>query len=534
MAAVQLDSGLLVGFLFLATCLVVAVRSYLRSGGADGGRGGAAIPSPQALPVIGNLHQLGSGRHHRTLRELARRHGPLFQLRLGSVRALVVSSASMAESVLRHQDHVFCGRPQQHTARGTLYDCRDVAFSPYGERWRRLRRVAVVHLLSARRVDSFRALREEEVASFVNRIRAASVRGCGGGGVVNLTELIVGLTNAVVSRAAFGKELGGVEPAKVRETMGELADLLETIAVSDVFPWLRWVDWATGLDARTKRTAAKLDEVLEMALRDHEQNRGDGGGGGGDDARDLMDDLLSIANDGGGGDHGYKLDRIDVKGLILDMFTAGTDTIYKSIEWTMAELIKNPAEMAKVQAEVRHVVAAAHGEGDEDVVVVAVKEEQLGKMTLLRAAMKEAMRLHPPVPLLIPRESIQDTELHGHRVAAGTRVMINAWAIGRDEAVWENAGVFRPERFVDGGGDAAGVEYYGGGDFRFIPFGAGRRGCPGVAFGTRLAELAVANMVCHFEWELPNGHDIDSFEVVESSGLSPGLINPLVLAAKPL
>uniref|UniRef100_A0A0E0HGW9 Cytochrome P450 n=1 Tax=Oryza nivara TaxID=4536 RepID=A0A0E0HGW9_ORYNI len=521
MAAVQLDSGLLVGFLFLATCLAVAIRSYLRSGGA-------AIPSPPALPVIGNLHQLGRGRHHRALRELARRHGPLFQLRLGSVRALVVSSAPMAEAVLRHQDHVFCGRPQQRTARGTLYGCRDVAFSPYGERWRRLRRVAVVRLLSARRVDSFRALREEEVASFVNRIRAAS-----GGGVVNLTELIVGLTHAVVSRAAFGKKLGGVDPAKVRETIGELADLLETIAVSDMFPRLRWVDWATGLDARTKRTAAKLDEVLEMALRDHEQSRGDDddGGGGDGEPRDLMDDLLSMANDGGG-DHGHKLDRIDVKGLILDMFIAGTDTIYKSIEWTMAELIKNPAEMAKVQAEVRHVAAAAHGDEDEDTVAV-VREEQLGKMTLLRAAMKEAMRLHPPVPLLIPREAIQDTVPHGHRVAAGTRVMINAWAIGRDEAAWEGAAEFRPGRFA-GGGDAAGVEYYGGGDFRFVPFGAGRRGCPGVAFGTRLAELAVANMACWFEWELPDGQDVESFEVVESSGLSPGLINPLVLAAKPL
>ncbi|EEE65491.1 hypothetical protein OsJ_20914 [Oryza sativa Japonica Group] len=306
MAAVQLDSGLLIGFLFLATCLVVAVRSYLRSGGADGGRGGAAITSPPALPVIGNLHQLGRGRHHRALRELARRHGPLFQLRLGSVRALVVSSAPMAEAVLRHQDHV-----------------------PYGERWRLLRRVAVVRLLSARRVDSFRALREEEVASFVNRIRAASG---GGGGVVNLTELIVGLTHAVVSRAAFGKKLGGVEPAKVRETVGELADLLGTIAVSDMFPRLRWVDWATGLDARTKRTAAKLDEVLEMVLRDHEPSRGDDDDDDGDgEARDLMDDLLSMAN--GGDDHGYKLDRIDVKGLlILDMFAAGTDTVYKSIE----------------------------------------------------------------------------------------------------------------------------------------------------------------------------------------------------------
>uniref|UniRef100_J3M8V3 Cytochrome P450 n=1 Tax=Oryza brachyantha TaxID=4533 RepID=J3M8V3_ORYBR len=518
MAGVQLGPGILVCLLFLVTCLVAAVWSYLRpSGGADGGRA-AVIPSPPALPFIGNLHQLGKGRHHRTLHELARRHGPLFQLRLGSVRALVVSSAPVAEAVLRNKDHVFCGRPQQRTARGTLYDCRDVAFSPYGERWGR----------RARRVDSFRALREEEVASFVGRIRAAS------GGVVNVTELVVGLTNTVVSRAAFGKKLGGLDPAKVRETVGELANLLETIAVSDVFPRLRWVDWASGLDARMKRTAAKLDEVLEMALRDHEQSLGNDDG----EARDLMDDLLHIVNDdgGGGGGHGYKLDMIDVKGFILDMFVAGTDTIYKSIEWTMAELIKNPSEMAKVQAEVRH-VARTHGVGGDNAVAV-VHEEQLGKMALLRAAMKEAMRLHPPVPLLIPRESVQDTELHGYHIPAKTRVMINAWAIGRDEAAWENAGEFRPERFVSGGGgDGAGVDYQGGKDhcdFRFIPFGAGRRGCPGVAFGTRLAELVLANIVCHFDWELADGQDVGTFEVVESSGLSPGLVNPLVLAAKPL
>ncbi|EAZ36573.1 hypothetical protein OsJ_20913 [Oryza sativa Japonica Group] len=138
-------------------------------------------------------------------------------------------------------------------------------------------------------------------------------------------------------------------------------------------------------------------------------------------------------------------------------------------------------------------------------------------MTLLRAAMKEAMRLHPPLPLLIPREAIQDTVLHGHRVAAGTRVMINAWAIGRDEAAWEDAGEFRPGRFADGG-DNAGVEYYGGGgDFRFMPFGAGRRGCPGMAFATRLAELVVANMACWFEWELPDGQDVQSFEPSRSS-----------------
>uniref|UniRef100_A0A0D9WIM8 Cytochrome P450 n=1 Tax=Leersia perrieri TaxID=77586 RepID=A0A0D9WIM8_9ORYZ len=523
-------ANMLVCLLFLASCLLAAVWTFRSS---DGGGGVKQIPSPPALPFIGNLHQLGKGRLHRTLHDLARRHGggELLRLRLGPSSALVVvSSAPTAEAVLRHQDHVFCGRPQQRTAMGALYGCRDVAFSPYGERWRRLRRVAASRLLAPRRVDSFRALREHEVASLLLRVAHDAARGGDG---VDVSALVVRMTNAVVSRAAFGRRLGGVDAGEARETIAELADLLETIAASDVFPWLgRVVDWATGLDARTKRTARKLDEVLEMALRDHERSRGDDGDG---EARDFMDDLLSIVNDDdGGGEHGYKLDRIDVKGLILDMFIAGTDTIYKTIEWTMAELIKNPAEMAKVQAEVRHVARAQGntGEGDD---AIFVKEDQLGKMTLLRAAIKEAMRLHPPVPLLVPRESIQDTVLHGYHVPAGTRVMINAWAIGRDAATWENAGEFRPERFVHG--DAAGVEYYGGKDchdFRFIPFGAGRRGCPGVAFGTRLVEFALANMVCRFDWELPDGQDLESFEVVESTGLSPGLVNPLVLVAKPL
>ncbi|KAL5230042.1 hypothetical protein ABZP36_028818 [Zizania latifolia] len=527
MACVHLDDyGMLISLLFLAACLVATVRSFRSSGGERGGRGGKAIPSPPALPVIGNLHQLGKGRFHRTLQELSRRHGPLFLLRLGAVRVLVVSSATMAEAVLKAQDHVFCSRPQQHTARGTLYDCRDVAFSPYGERWRQLRRVAAVHLLSVKRVDSFRALREEEVASILDRIRAASCGEHRGGGI-NVSELIVSLTNTVVSRATLGRKLGGVEPGKIRETMIEFTNLLETIAVSDVFPRLGWVDWATGLDARVKRTASKLDDIAEKALREHEKSRGHEG----EEARDLMDDLLSIVNDDGGG-HGYKLDRIDIKAFTLDMFIAGTDTIYKAIEWTMAELIKNPTEMAKVQAEVRQVAGAEGGRA-----IAVVPEEKLGKMTLLQAAMKEALRLHPSLPLLIPREAIRDTELHGYHIPAKTRVMINAWAIGRDGEAWEDAGEFRPERFVvhEGAAGAGDDHCYGDTDFRFIPFGAGRRGCPGVAFGTRLAELALANMVYHFDWALPDGQDLDSFQLVEAtSGLSPGLMNALVLAAKPL
>jgi cytochrome P450 len=262
----------------------------------------------------------------------------------------VVSSPSLADAVLRTQDHIFCSRPQPHTARGTLYGCRDMAFATYGERWRQLRRIAVVHLLSAKRVDSFRSLRLEEAAGFVERIRAASARE--EGSAVNVTELIISLTNTVVSRAAFGNRLGGLEPAMVRGMMKELTELLGAIAVGDVLPWLRWVDWATGLDARVKKTAAELDGMVERTLAEHEANRGNEDNR---EAGDLLDSLLSIFKDD---DQGFTLDRIDVKALILvirsrtslspetmgvrvdtidplqNMFIGGMDMIYKAIEWT--------------------------------------------------------------------------------------------------------------------------------------------------------------------------------------------------------
>jgi cytochrome P450 len=172
-----------------------------------------------------------------------------------------------------------------------------------------------VHLLSVKRVDSLRALRAEEVASLVARIRAASAmdmedqsgstrRG------INVSELIVSLTYTVVSKAVFGNKLGGMDPKSLRAMMKEESDLLETVAVSDMFPRLQWVDWAMGLDASIKRTASKLDGVLERTLQAHENSSENNG-----EAGDLLDDLLSVVKKEGG--EGFMLDRVDVKGLVL-------------------------------------------------------------------------------------------------------------------------------------------------------------------------------------------------------------------------
>lgn len=199
------------------------------------------------------------------------------------------------------------------------------------------------------------------------------------------------------------------------------------------------------------------------------------------------------------------------------MFAAGTDTTYTVLEWAMSELLKHPEVMKKLQNEVREKA------GEKEY----INEDDLEKMLYLKAVMKETLRLHPPIPLLVPRESTQDIKLKSYQIKARTRVMINAWAIGRDPEVWEDAEEFRPERFLNNPID------FKGHDFMLIPFGAGRRGCPGVLFAMAVSEMAIANVAGKFKWTLPGGVDNKDLDMTEVSGLSIHRKFPLIAMASP-
>lgn len=182
----------------------------------------------------------------------------------------------------------------------------------------------------------------------------------------------------------------------------------------------------------------------------------------------------------------------------------------------MSELIRNPAAMKTLQNEVRE--AGKQGK---------IKEEDLDKMVYLKAVIKESLRLHPPVPLLLPHESTQDTEVMGFDIVSGTCVVINAWAIGRDPWLWENPEEFRPERFLDTSID------FRGHHFELIPFGAGRRGCPGIAFATCVLELALAKLVNNFDFGLPNGGSGVDLDMTEASGITIHRKSPLFVLITP-
>uniref|UniRef100_A0A0D9ZY21 Cytochrome P450 n=1 Tax=Oryza glumipatula TaxID=40148 RepID=A0A0D9ZY21_9ORYZ len=504
-----------------------------KKSGGGGGDGPRLPPSPAGcLPLLGHLHQLGP-LPHVALRSMAAAHGPVLRLRLGRVPTVVVSSAAAAEEVLRARDAAFSSRPRSAMAERILYG-RDIAFAPYGEYWRQARRVCVVHLLSAQRVSSFRRVREEEAAALADAVRAA---GRGGGRAFDLSGLIVAYASAVVSRAAFGDEsargmYGGADGGRaVRKAFSDFSHLFGTKPVSDYLPWLGWVDTLRGRERKARRTFEALDGVLDKVIDDHRRRRDSGRRQTGDaDAghRDFVDVLLDVNEmDNEAGIH---LDAIEIKAIIMDMFVAGSDATSKPMEWAMAELVSHPRHMRRLQDEIRAVVGGGR-----------VTEDHVDKLPYLRAALKEALRLHAPLPLLVARETVADTEIMGYHVAARTRVVINGWAIGRDTAVWgETAEEFMPERFLAGGngGGAAAADYKVQG-FEMLPFGGGRRGCPGVTFGMATVEMAVASLLYHFDWEAAaadgeGGREgTPLLDMSETSGITMGLKHGLPLVAKP-
>ncbi|PKU68847.1 cytochrome P450 71A1-like [Dendrobium catenatum] len=467
-------------------------------------------PRPPGLPLLGNLHQLGS-LPHRSLNSLSKKYGPLILLQLGvTAPTVVVSSAEIAEQVMKAQDLIFASRPPSSLANHLLYNSTDVAFSPYSDYWRMIKKICVVHLLSSKCVQSYKSVREEEVALLIADIRAASVAA----EAVNLSKRLVVLTNDILCRVALGRKYSG--ETKFGEMLEEFTKLLGCFPVADFVPWLGWIDVLTGLNARVRRNSKELDELLEQILEERLHRKRSKTIGADEEVLDLVDVLLSVKDQHEGNDAAIPLQKEHIKAVILDMFAGGTDTTFTVLEWAMAELIHHPTCMQDVQKEIRDVVGSKE----------FVEEEDIDRLTYLKAIIKETLRFHVPVALLVPRVATENTLLQGYGIPAGTRIIINAWAIARDPNYWDRPEEFWPERFID-----CNVEFKGQ-DFQFTPFGAGRRACPGIGFAIATIECALANLLHHFDWEVPKEMRDEALDMSELRGITIHKKSPLLLTAK--
>uniref|UniRef100_A0A0E0ACC7 Cytochrome P450 n=1 Tax=Oryza glumipatula TaxID=40148 RepID=A0A0E0ACC7_9ORYZ len=481
--------------LALASLLVVLFARHRRS--AAHGDGGLRLPpGPWQLPVIGSLHHLAGKLPHRAMRDLARRHGPVMMLRLGEVPTLVVSSRDAAREVMRTHDAAFASRPLSASVRAATKGGRDIAFAPYGDYWRQLRKIAVTELLSARRVLSFRPIREEEVAATLRAVAAAAADGR----TVELRAALCALVADSTVRAVVGERCAGLD-VFLRQ-LDRAIELAAGLNVADLWPSSRLAGRLSGAVRQAERCRDTMFGVLDGIIQAHLEKTGGAG-------EDILDVLLRIHKEGG---LEFPLDMDAVKCVVVDVISGGCETSATTLGWAFAELIRNPAAMKKATAEVRRDFEAAG----------AVSESALavGELPYLRLVVRETLRLHPPLPLLLPRECREPCRVLGYDVPRGAQVLVNAWAIGRDERYWPGGSPeeFRPERFGDG--EAAAAVDFKGADFELLPFGGGRRMCPGMAFGLANVELPLASLLFHFDWEASGVADPTEFDMTEAFGIT--------------
>ncbi|CAN1808799.1 Cytochrome P450 71D10 [Linum perenne] len=437
-------------------------------------------PGPWKLPVIGNLHQLiGGDQPHRRLKDLAAKHGPdMMHIQLGEISHVVISSPEAA---------------------------RLVAFAPYGEYWRQMRKICVLELLSSKRVLSFRRIREEEVSSLVESLK----NGGDDGHPVDLSSMVAKMLRSVTSRAAFGKapELSDA----FLTVLDRISDVVSGFRVSDLFPSLKLLPDLLGYKTKLENMRKASDLILDQIIDEHISKRRANSA----QDEDLVDVLLSLQESQ---TCGVPISMDVIKVIVLEMFLAGGGTTTASIEWIISEIINDQRILQTVQEEVRQVFKETGN----------VEEARLDELKYLDMVISEGLRLYPPGPLLVPKLNEEKVKLsNGYEIPAKTKVLVNAWAIHRDSRYWKEPEKFYPERFADYSGD------YKGSDSCFIPFGAGRRICPGISFAMAIVKLTLANLFFHFNWRLPTNLESTGLDMTEVVGLTLTRKHPLCLIPVP-
>ncbi|KAH9794616.1 cytochrome P450 71A22 [Citrus sinensis] len=466
-------------------------------------------PSPPRLPIIGNLHQILQNVPHRSLKALSDRYGPIMLVYFGNSPSLVVSSAEVASEMMKTHDIAFSNRPRSIATKILLYDGKDLGFAEYGEYWRQLRKICVLELLSNKRVKSAQHIRVEEVSCLINKIRRSCIN-VHGRSTINLSEMILAVSNNIASRCIFGRKVedeeeeNGSGESKFGELTKKYPILLASTCVGDLYPSLKWIDFLTGSIGHLHKTARDLGDLVDQVIEEHRITLTD------DDKKDFIHVLLQLQKDG---NDGIEVTQDTLKAILMDMFVAGTDTAATTLEWMMAELLKNPSIMKRAQKEVRGVVKGK--------LVIDMKD--LDQMEYLKCVIKESLRLHASAPLLLPRETRECVKLRGYDIPAKTRVFVNAWAIQRDPKLWDRPKEFLPERFENSPID------YKGQDFQFIPFGSGRRSCPGISFAVTAVEYVIANILYWFDWKLPDGPVEENLDMSEATGLTLQRKSPLLV-----
>nr|XP_043629504.1 cytochrome P450 93A2-like [Erigeron canadensis] len=457
------------------------------------------LPTPFALPIIGHLHLLLSI-PHQALYKLSFRYGPIFRLYLGSQPCVVACSPEIAKEFLKTNEHVYLDRPVNSNADYISYGNKGMVFGPYGPYWKFIKKLVMSNLLNGKTLAMLSSVRHEEINSFVSLIsKKAKV-----GEAVYLGTELMKLNNNVISRMLMGDRCLD-DKEYMMKLVEDLAETVGNFNLSDYIWLFKSLD-LQGLGKRAKNFRVRFDAMMNKIIKEHEEARKHKEIN--KEAKDLLHILLDIQQDES---MEIKLSMENIKAFILDIYLGGTHSAASTVEWGLSELINHPNIMKKAIEEIHQVVGGNR----------LLQESDIPNLPYLQAIVKETLRLHPAAPV-IPRQSTEDFMVAGYHIPAKTDIFINVWALGRDPNHWENPYEFWPERFQENDLDVRGQH------FHMLPFGSGKRLCPGISLAQFMIHTTLGAMIQCFDWKAGKDGNLPSVDMKEGLGLTITRANRLI------
>nr|QUN00518.1 cytochrome P450 73A220 [Tripterygium wilfordii] len=453
-------------------------------------------PGPFSIPIFGNWLQVGNDLNHRLLASMSQIYGPVFLLKLGSKNLTVVSDPVHANQVLHTQGVEFGSRP-----RNVVFDIftgngQDMVFTVYGDHWRKMRRIMTLPFFTNKVVHNYSDMWEEEMNLVVHDLKKDE--GVRMEGLVVRRRLQLMLYNIMYRMMFDAKFMSSEDPLFIEATRfnSERSRLAQSFEYNygDFIPFLR--PFLRGYlnkckDLQSRRLAFFNNHFVEerrkiMAASGEEHK-----------FKCAMDYIIYAQMKG-------EITEENVLYIVENINVAAIETTLWSMEWAIAELVNNPGVQIKIRDEIR---ATLKG--------IPVTESNLHELPYLQATVKETLRLHTPIPLLVPHMNLEEAKLGGFTIPRESKVVVNAWWLANNPEWWKNPEEFRPERFLE---EECGTEAVAGGkvDFRYLPFGMGRRSCPGIILALPILGLVIAKLVTDFEMQPPPG--IKKIDTSEKGG----------------
>nr|WBW48851.1 cytochrome P450 76AH88 [Isodon rubescens] len=433
-------------------------------------------PGPFPLPIVGNILQMWGQSPHKSLHKLAKRYGPVMSLHLGGLFTVVVTAPELAKEVLSGQ--VFTARP------GGVTDHKDhdkvsIATLPTeSSEWRNLRKICHEHLFSRQSLGKSRGFRHKNMQLLLDYLQ----KFCDNGQAVNVREALLTSSVNFMSATLFSSDdvtFDSRVTSEFKEILDGIITFVKDYSYADFLPFLKSFDpegQRRKLDFYHGRLLGQIKSQLDQRLEFRRANPN------APKRTDFLETLIDISQ---GSD--YNLTLRELPYLLFDLYLA-TDTTIMTIEWVMTELLLHPDILSKVKDEVTSVV------GDRKI----IEDEDISRLPYLEALIKEVFRYHP-VSYNIPRMPVQDCEIKGYFISKGTLVTVNVWAMNRDPSIWHNPDSFDPDRFLNSSIDLKGQ------CFELVPFGSGKRICPGMSLALLDLSRTVAALIHNFNWKFAPG-----------------------------